>query len=462
LYCKVYTIIDIETTGLSPDREKITEIAVYVYDGKEIVDEFVSLVNPERSIPYFITRMTGITNEMVAEAPKFYEIAKRIIEITENRIFVAHNVEFDYGFIRNEFASLGYEFKRNKLCTVKLSKKILPGKRSYSLGKLTSQLGIEITSRHRAAGDALATVKLFDLLLREDAKSKPLIEEMAYHSVKNLHPLFNKKILDELPEKTGVYYFFDENNKLIYVGKSKNIRSRVMQHLNNNSTNKAIEMKNNIVDVSYEVTGSELVALLFESAEIKKHMPKYNRSQRRTSFHHGLYSFLDEHGYLNFEIRKNTGEEIPITSFNNVPSAKSFLERLREKHTLCQKLCGLYKHSGACFHHGIKECNGACVQQESAEDYNQRAQTAIKSMEYRHKNFLIIDKGREPNERAIIHINKGSYQGFGFADMEYATNSVDFLLDCVKSFQDNRDIQIIIKGYLTRNKVEKIVALDEN
>jgi DNA polymerase-3 subunit epsilon len=462
LSLEVYTIIDIETTGLSPEREKITEIAVYVYDGKEIVDEFVSLVNPERSIPYFITRMTGITNEMVAEAPKFYEIAKKIIEITENRIFVAHNVEFDYGFIRAEFASLGYEFKRNKLCTVKLSKKILPGKRSYSLGKLTSQLGIEINNRHRAAGDALATVKLFDLLLKEDAKSKPLIEEMTFHSVKNLHPSFNKKILDELPEKTGVYYFFDENNKLIYVGKSKNIRSRVMQHLNNNSTNKAIEMKNNIVDVSYEVTGSELVALLFESSEIKKHMPKYNRSQRRTSFHHGLYSFKDENGYINFEIRKNTGDDIPITSFNNVPSAKNFLEHLREKYALCQKLCGLYKNNGACFHHGIKECNGACVQQESQDDYNQRAQTAIKSMEYRHKNFLIIDKGRERNERAIIHINKGSYQGFGYADMEYATNNVGFLLDCVKSYQDNRDIQIIIKGYLDRHKVEKIIALEES
>jgi len=457
---EVYTIIDIETTGLSPDRERITEIAVYVYDGKKIVDKFVSLVNPERSIPYFITRMTGITNEMVEEAPKFYEIAKKIIEITENRIFVAHNVEFDYRFIKSEFASLGYEFKRNKLCTVKLSKKIIPGKRSYSLGKLTSQLGIEIENRHRAAGDALATVKLFELLLKEDAKSKPLIEEMTYHSVKNLHPDFNKKILDELPEKVGVYYFFDENNKLIYVGKSKNIRSRVMQHLNNNSTNKAIEMKNNIVDVSYEVTGSELVALLFESSEIKKHVPKYNRSQRRTSFHHGLYSSEDENGYINFELRKNTGKDIPITSFNNVPSAKNFMEQLREKHTLCQKLCGQYKSDSACFHHSIKECNGACVQQESVKEYNQRASDAIKSMEYRHKNFLIIDKGRERNERSIIHINKGSYQGFGYADMEFASNNFELLLDSVKPYQDNRDIQIIIKGYLDRNKVEKIVALD--
>ncbi len=233
-----------------------------------------------------------------------------------------------------------------------------------------------------------------------------------------------------------------------------------MQHLNNTSTNKAIEMKNNIVDVNYEITGIELVSLLFESSEIKKHVPKYNRSQRRTSFHHGLYSFKDEHGYINFELRKNTGEEIPITSFNNVPGAKNFLEQVREKFTLCQKLCGLYQNSGACFHHGIKECNGACVQQESAESYNLRVNEAIKSMEYRHKNFLVIDKGRDKSERAIIHINKGSYQGFGFANMEFASNNIELLMDCVKPFQDNRDIQIIIKGYLGRNKVEKIIPLN--
>lgn len=456
----MYTIIDIETTGLSPHTEKITEIAIYVYDGKKIIDEFTSLVNPERPIPYYITRLTGITNEMVEDAPRFYEIAKRIIEITDKKIFVAHNAAFDYGFIKAEFASLGYEFKRNTLCTVKLSKKIIPGKRSYSLGKLTDELGIGIKDRHRAAGDAYATVQLFEHLLKEDARSKPLIEEMTYQSGKDLHPDFDKKILDKLPEKVGVYYFFDENQKLIYIGKSKNIRSRVLQHLNNNSTKKAIEMRGKITDVDFEVTGSELVALLYESSEIKKHMPLYNRSQRRTSFHHGLYSFTDENGYINFEIRKNEGNNTPITSFNNVPSAKGFLERLTEKYQLCQKLCGLYSSNGACFHHSIKECLGACCLEESAKDYNQRASDALKSMEYRHTNFLIVDSGRSNSERSIIHVNNGSYQGFGFADLEFANNNIELLLDCVKPFQDNRDIQIIIKGYLGRNGVEKIIPLD--
>ncbi len=457
----MYSIIDIETTGLSADKEKITEIAIYIHDGKKIVDEFVSLVNPERPIPYFITRLTGITNDLVDDAPKFYEIAKKIIEITENRIFVAHNAEFDYGFIKAEFASLGYEFKRNRLCTVKLSKKIIPGHRSYSLGKLTEELGIQIKGRHRAAGDALATVRLFEHLLNEDAKSKPLIEEMTFHSIKNLHPEFNKSIIDDLPEKTGVYYFYDENRNLIYIGKSKSLRSRVMQHMNNNTTKKAIEMKSKITDISYEITGSELVALLLESSEIKKHLPLYNRAQRRTSFHFGIYSNIDKNGYLNFEVRKNSGNEIPITSFNNMLSARSFLEQMVIKYELCQKLCGLYCSQGACFQFGIKECHGACVQKESAVLYNQRVEKALKNLEFKFQNFLIIDKGRNADERSIVRIQNGLYTGFGFAETEYAANNIELLKDCIKNYPDNRDIQIIIKGYITRNLIEKIIPLND-
>ncbi len=455
----MYTIIDIETTGLSPDKEKITEIAIYVFDGKQIVDEFVSLVNPERPIPYFITRLTGITNEMVQKAPKFYEIAKKIIEITENRLFVAHNVEFDYGFIKAEFAALGYEFKRDKLCTVKLSKKLIPGKKSYSLGKLTEELGIQINGRHRAAGDAYATVQLFNYILKLDAESKPLIEEMTFHSIKGLHPLFDRKVLEELPEKTGVYYFYDENDKLIYIGKSINIRSRILQHLSNNSTKKSIEMKSKITNVSYELTGSELIALLLESNEIKKNMPLYNRSQRRTSFNFGIYSFVDQNGYLNFEIRKNAGSSIPLSSFTNMMAAKNFIGQMVVKYELCQKLSGLYQSSGSCFNYSIKECKGACIKEESPDEYNRRANKALASLEYPYHDFLLIDKGRENNEKAIIKIQGGSYRGYGYVDTEFSVNNITMLQECIKYYPDNRDIQIIIKSYMSKNRFEKIVPL---
>jgi len=164
----LYSIIDIETTGNQYKFGKITEIAIYQHNGYEVTGSFSSLINPEMDIPFFITRLTGINNDMVKDAPKFYEVAKKIIEFTAGRIFIAHNVNFDYKFIKEEYKRLGYEFEQKTLCTVKLSRKLLPGHPSYSLGKLCSDLGIEINGRHRASGDALATVKLFEILLEKN------------------------------------------------------------------------------------------------------------------------------------------------------------------------------------------------------------------------------------------------------------------------------------------------------
>ncbi len=450
----MYTVIDIETTGLSPKKEKITEIAIYVYDGEQIVDEFVSLVNPERPVPYFITRLTGITNEMLEDAPKFYEVAKKIVEITENRIFVAHNVDFDYNFIKEEFARLGFDFRRKKLCTVKLSKKIIPGHKSYSLGKLTADLGISINGRHRAAGDAYATVQLFDYLLKTDAQSKPLIEEMTYHSIKGLHPQFDKKVLDELPEKIGVYYFYNERNELIYIGKSINIRKRVLQHLSNSKTDKAIRMRSQIVNILFELTGSELVALLLESDEIKKHKPIFNRAQRRSVFQYGIYSFYDENNYLRFEIRNNNGNDLPLTSFSSLQSAKSNLSSFCEQFELCQKLCGLYDTQAACFHYGIKQCFGACIGEELPETYNKRAKNLIQKFEYGGDNFLIFDKGRTPEEKSVIKIENGKYCGFGYFEPDIVGNNVRVITESTKPYNDNRDVQIIIKGFLMQHKLK--------
>lgn len=168
----MFAVVDIETTGGNNKSGKITEIAIYVFNGNEITDSFVSLINPECEIPYFITNITGITNEMVANAPKFYEVARKIVEMTANHIFVAHNVSFDYHFIRKEFKDLGFDFNRKTLCTVKLSRQFIPNHRSYSLGNICSELGIEINGRHRAAGDALATVKLLQLILQNYEQSK--------------------------------------------------------------------------------------------------------------------------------------------------------------------------------------------------------------------------------------------------------------------------------------------------
>lgn len=163
----MYAVVDIETSGGRAQVDKITEIAIYIHDGEKIVDEFSTLINPETYIPPFITRLTGINNDMVATAPKFYEVAKKIVLMTEGRLFVAHNAPFDYRFIQEEFKRLGYNYQRQTMCTVRMSRKIIPGMGSYSLGNLCQTLGITINNRHRAAGDALATAKLLELLIEK-------------------------------------------------------------------------------------------------------------------------------------------------------------------------------------------------------------------------------------------------------------------------------------------------------
>ncbi len=457
----MYAVVDIETTGGSPKTEKITEIAIYLYDGEKVVNEFITLVNPEKNIPYYITALTGISNEMVVDAPKFYEIAKQIVEFTEDKILVAHNASFDYKFIKSEFKSLGFEFTRDNLCTLRLSRKLLPGHRSYSLGKLCGDLGINIENRHRAAGDASATVKLLSILLERtrDTQQEEILSQSISPNLKNLHPDLEQKTLEQLPEETGIYYFRNDQNQVIYIGKSKNIRKRVMSHLSNNGSRRSIELKESIAGVDYELTGSELVALLVESSEIKKHTPRYNRAQKRKTMQYGLYIQKDEKGYYRLSIDKTANHinRSPETCFQNKAESKTILTRLIERHWLCQKLCGMYDTEGACFHFEIRQCNGACIGKESADIYNKRVMKAMSAFYYRQKNILIIDKGRENHERSVIQLENGKYIGFGFMDTESSYLQMEDIVNCIKIYEDNRDVQQIIRTYLNGHEVEKII-----
>ena len=455
----MFAILDIETTGGSPKTEKITEIAVFFHDGEKIVDEWSTLINPEKPIPYFITGLTGITNEMVADAPRFYEIAKELVERTENYTIVGHNVKFDYSFIKSEFKNLGFEFDRNTLCTIKLSRKIIPGHKSYSLGKLCKDLGIEITDRHRAAGDALATVKLFDLLRdRQNGEFDAALVKEPSGRYKNLNEHLTVDDIQKLPEECGTYYFFDENKQLLYIGKSKDIRHRVLSHLGNTTTKRAMEMKQRIHSISYELTGSELIALLKESREIKEQRPRYNRAQKRNSSYWGLYPGKDEYGYITFSLKKisETADD-PITCYNNKKEARESLTRMVGKNWLCQKLSGLYQTDGACFHHSIRQCNGACIQGEAVAAYNKRAEALLDSLTLDRGNVLIIDRGREPEERSLVRIEKGIYMGYGYLSVNDSYLGIEQMLDCIQPSLDNRDIRQILKNWLKNNKVEKML-----
>ncbi|SDS53101.1 DNA polymerase-3 subunit epsilon [Formosa sp. Hel1_31_208] len=414
-------------------------------------------MNPERDIQPFVVNLTGINSNMLKSAPKFYEVAKRIVEITEDCIIVAHNAQFDYRILRTEFKRLGFGFKRKTLCTVELSKQLIPGQASYSLGKLTRALGIPVSDRHRANGDAMATVKLFKMLLSKDLSKRIIKDNIKVEIIKRLNET-HKTIIDALPAITGVYYIHDENGDIIYIGKSKNIKHRINQHFTNNST-KSKKIQLIAKSVTYESTGSELVALLKESEEIKRNKPLYNRALRRTTFTHGLYSFKDDNGYLNLQINKTNITEKPITTFSNMQSAKSFMFRIVETYELCQKLTGLYPTKSNCFNYTIKSCNGACINEEPADVYNKRVQELIVKNSYDNKNMVIIDQGRDIDEKSVIYIENGIFKGLGFYDLNHQINNIEVLESIITPMENNRDTQHIIQSYLRRNKRVKTISL---
>ncbi|WP_187262338.1 exonuclease domain-containing protein [Pontibacter beigongshangensis] len=469
----MYAIVDIETTGGQPFQDKITEIAIFIHDGQQIVDKYTTLINPQRPIPYFITNLTGITDEMVQEAPKFYEVAKEIVQFTEGKIFVAHNVRFDYSFLKKEFADLGYTFQRKTLCTVRLSRSLIPGLPSYSLGKLCKSVDIELQQRHRAIGDAEATAKLFDKLLKIN---RPVVDG-ALHAAEPsqelakeiktslLPPNIKKEQVDALPTAPGVYYFHNEQGEVIYVGKSINIRKRIVQHFNiDYKSRKSLDFKNSIADISFELMGNELVALLFESAEIKRMKPFYNRQQRRSVFNTGIFMYEDSNGYKRLTFGSvNKAENVnltPIIALSNPFKAKGFLFHKVAKFNLCQKLCDLYKTNGACFDFQVHQCQGACIGQESPESYNARVDEAIESFTYEHNSFVIVGKGRHDNEKTVVVVDNGMYLGFGFVDETFSAQNLEDFKGAVTRYKDNKDIQQIIRGHIRSKHKDKVIVFD--
>lgn len=445
-----YAICDIETTGGSTKASKITEIAVYKHDGEKIIDSFVQLVNPEMPIPEFIARLTGIRDHMVQDAPKFFEIAKHLIEFMEDCVFVAHNVAFDYGVLRHEFRLLGYDFRKPHLCTVRASRYVIPGHASYSLGKLTRELGIAIEGRHRAGGDAKATAELFTILMKTDPKGlATFIQEEL--NPKTLHPNLDLDTLEEIPNKAGVYKFYNDVNQLIYIGKSKHIRKRIDQHLRNTKTIKGVNMMQDIARVEFELTGSELIALLFESELIKQHKPIYNRQLRKDNFSYGLFSVEDGNGYkLLFidTLKKNTS--LPLTTFTSKKEATDYMQYLVDKHHLCPKLCGLEKATNACFRYQIKKCFGACAKVESAADYNERILAVEQELTFDSEHFYIIEPGRDKREKSIILIENGSYKGFGFVPFFVMKQSPRNWSKHVDFRNEDRDARTIIRYFLRK------------
>lgn len=457
----MYAIVDIETTGGKFNEEGITEIAIYKFNGHEVVDQFISLVNPEREIQPFVVKLTGISSPMLRNAPKFYEIAKRIVEITEDCIIVAHNAQFDYRILRTEFKRLGFTYKRNTLCTVELSKKLIPDMASYSLGKLVRALGIPVSDRHRASGDAQATVKLFKLLLSKDTQ-KSIIKNAIKTDVE--HGMAPKllDIVEQLPSATGVYYIHNEHGEIIYIGKSNNIKRRVNQHFTGKSR-KSLIIQKDVYAVTFELTGNELIALLKENEEIKQNKPTLNRSRKRTLFNYGFYTKTLADGYhtVTIEKVKDMPSEDPVMTFTSIHEAKNALYKMAEEFTLCNKLLGLSDAKKNCFNYTIHKCNGACIKKEEPEIYNERVAAAIKQYSYPYTNMAIVDKGREIDERSVIVIKNNSLKGFGFYNLNFQIIRPEVLDNIITPLQNNGNAQHIIQSYLRKKKVSRILEIKE-
>lgn len=453
----LYAVVDIETTGGYPAGNGITEISILIHNGNEVTDSFEKLINPGQWIPKHIEALTGIDNEMVADAPAFSEVAEKIYHLLHDKIFVAHNVNFDFSFIRHQLALCGYELQCKKLCTVRLSRKLLPGHLSYSLGKLCTSLGIEINNRHRAGGDAAATAILLTMLLTADDTG--IITQALNRGSKEqaLPPNLPKSAIERLPQSPGVYYFKDHKGDVIYVGKAKNLKKRVCSHFTGNNTSRQRQdFLKNIYHVDFEICGTELMAFILEAAEIKRLWPENNRAMKRPEQKYCLFSFADQKGYMRLGIEKHKPFITPLFSFNSILDGHNLLRKLIKDHKLCERLCFIQKNRSACTGHESGHCSGACIGEESSAAYNVRVKFAIKDLKSMLPSFALIDEGRNSEEQSCLWVQEGKFCGMGYISHYSDVNDLPGLKSVIQPYPSNDYILNLIMTYADAHPEKKL------
>ncbi|NKI32548.1 exonuclease domain-containing protein [Croceivirga thetidis] len=424
----MYAVLDIESTGGKYNEEGIMEIAIHRFDGHSVTDKFISLINPEREIQPFVSKLTGINNKMLRTAPKFHEVAKRIIEITEDVTLVAHNAQFDYRILRTEFRRLGYDYQRKTLCTVDLSKQLMPDAESHSLGKLVRSLGIPVSDRHRANGDAIATLKLFKLLLTKDSDKKIIKEVIRAETLGELSQV-QLDIVESLPSETGVYYMHDKRGEIIFIGKTKNVKKRVNQHFTNVG-DLARKLQKETKKVTFEKTGSELIALLKEQHEIKKNKPQYNKSGSK-GFTYGIYKKTDEHGKYLLKSEPKNGQSERLSSFTSLKSSRDFLRKLTSEYDL--------------------------EQEESVELHNQKILSLFEKYSINNRNLILLDRGRELGEQSAILIKHGQVKGYAFTELNHQVNSPEVLHKIATPIEDSDESTYIVESFLRKQNRLKMI-----
>lgn len=434
-----FAVVDIETTGGFPQQHGITEIAIVLHNGTEVEGKYQTLVNPHQPIPPFIANMTGISDAMVAVAPSFEEVAPRIYHLLKDRIFVAHNVNFDYSFVKHHLQEAGFHLQTPKLCTIRLSRKVFPGFRKYGLGHLCRELGIHIEDRHRAFGDAQATAKVLDLVLQNNGQL--LIKEMLKKENKNqlLPPNMAEQQVQLLPELPGVYYFHDVKGKVIYVGKAKSLKKRVVSHFTGlDISKKRQDFLRNIHTVTHTVCPTEFIASLLESVEIKRLWPIFNKSQKRYEQLWGIYLFEDNRGYLRLAIDKKSKYSGPVAIFSMLADAHRHMWKLVKDFGLDPVLCFL-------------DTTGEQILPE-IEAYNESVKKALHWLQSQKETFLIRDKD------ACVLVEAGRFYGMGKVPAGLDSTAIEHIKPHLVEYPENEVIKSMIRNFAERHP-KKVVRI---
>lgn len=442
----MYAIVDIETTGGNAENHRITEIAIFIHDGEQVINHFETLINPEIPIPAFIENYTGITNKMVKQAPTFEEVSEQIYELLQPHIFVAHHVNFDYSFIKHQLALCGLSLQQKKLCTVRLSRKLFQGLHSYSLGNLTAALQIPLQNRHRAGGDGKATVLLFEKILTHQLGISTITSALKKGSKEAILPAnLAHEEFAQLPEKSGIYYFHDEGGKVIYVGKAKNIKQRVYSHFAGKTTTaKKQQFHQQIRHITHQITPDELQALILESIEIRKHWPKYNIAQKRKEFPVGLFMYEDHNGYQRLAIDYIRKYLTPLKTFKNINEATSTLKSLVTEYELCPKLANLQSTKDKCVALEVHACKGACEKLETCIEYNMRVDAALEELR-EGKSFALVASDKKHHQINCVIVEKGLFYGMGSVEEDLFIPDFEELKSLVTGYKTNYFIDDLLQ-----------------
>lgn len=386
---------------------------------------------------------------MVKDAPLFEDVHQKILELTHENIFVAHNVKFDFGMLRQEFKRMGIDFNRKQLDTVNLARKTIPGFNSYSLGNICDSLGIEIVDRHRATGDAEATVKLLKLILEKQSAQK-FIEIELNHGIDAdlLPPYLSKAEIEKLPEDAGVFYYKDETGKILFLEGAKNIRKKVINEFSKPADSpektRMFELMRNI---DYELTGNELTAKLLSYREVKKHLPEFNKKPRTQPVTHGIFIDKDEQGFSQLKVHPiDWIEGELIMKFPSKTVANKLLGKIIKDNHL---------HGWFATRSKMKE-NG--IDAKVLVKFNTQIEKAVRKHLYRFPNFFIIAEGIHPDELAAVWIEANEYRGFGYFNPELTAAAPEYLKEVIKQDEDDAEVQKIIRSQLRKMKKAKIVS----